>query len=70
MSLLDSLLSVDPRLSAAIKIGMGLINSGKEIFDLINSKDELTDEDLQAIIDRENAAQTKARDELRSLIGS
>lgn len=69
MSLLDSIVNIDPRLSAAIKIGMGLINSGKEIFDLLNGKDEITDEDLQAIIAKENAAQEKARAELQKLIG-
>lgn len=69
MSLLDSIVNIDPRLSAAIKIGMGLINSGKEIFDLLNGKDEITDEDLQAIIAKENAAQETARAELQKLIG-
>lgn len=59
---------IDPRLAAAIKIGKGLIDAGMEIFGMLKDKDKLSDEDLQAIISKENEAQKTARSELQKLL--
>lgn len=57
------------KLNAAIGIAFGLIRSGMEIYNALKDKSILTDDDLQSIIDRENAEQEKARQKLKDLIG-
>lgn len=57
-----------PKIITAIQVAQGLIKAGIEIFNLLNGKEDLTDAELQAIIDKQNAAQAKARDELNELL--
>lgn len=55
------------KIKLAISIAASLFQTGKEILGMIQNGD-LTDADLQAIIDKENAAQKKAVDELQALL--
>ena len=55
---------------AALGIALGLFQAGREILDVIKDSDDLTVEDLQDIIAKENDAQTRARDELEELLNS
>jgi len=61
-------MDIDPvKLNAAITIGFNLIKAGMEIVAL-KDKGDLTEEDLIAIIERENAEQANARAALLYLL--
>lgn len=52
----------------ALDVAYGLINAGTEIVRLLKSDGAITDEELQAIIDRENTTQADARARLAALL--
>lgn len=60
---------MDPvKLNAAIGIAFNLITSGVEIFNTLKGKEEITNEELLALIDRENNEQVEARQKLKDLL--
>lgn len=58
---------IDPKITLAYELVKGLFNAGMEILDLIKGKDKLTDEELKAIIAREDKAQSEKIEKLRKL---
>lgn len=57
------------KILAAYQIASGLFQAGAQIMSLLKNKDSLTNEELQTIIDKQNAAQATARNELTKLLG-
>lgn len=57
------------KIQLAINIGMGLVSAATEIFQLVNGKTDITDEELKAIIDKANVEQADARAKLAELLG-
>ena len=57
------------KIQLAINVGMGLVSAATQIFQLVNGKNDLSDDELQAIIDKANEAQTEARARLAELLG-
>ena len=68
LTLWESALTDPAKIIAAIDIAGGLIKSGVEIYDLVKNGEDLTEKDLQKIIDRQNAAQAAARQKIKELI--
>lgn len=62
---------MDPlKLNAIITIASSLVRSGFEILQTLKDKDDISDEDLLALIERENSEQEAAREKLKALIGN
>ena len=57
------------KIKVGIEIGLGLIQAGIEIVELLK-KDNLTDDDIKAMIGKENAAQAAAKDKLQQLLAA
>lgn len=53
-----------------MSIGAGLVRAGLDIFDVLSGKDDLTAEDIQEIIARENAAQEERITRLQELLAA
>ncbi len=58
------------KILAAIQVGMGLIQSGVQIYQLVAGKSNLTDDELNALIDAQDQAQAVARQKLTDLLGT
>lgn len=56
------------KINAAIGIAFNLISSGVEIYNALKNKDNLSNDELLAIINRENEEQDKARQKLKELL--
>lgn len=52
---------MSPNILAAINAALGLFKAGHEIFELVRGKEDITDEELEAIIAKQNAQQESAR---------
>lgn len=53
---------------AAINAAIGLITAGAEIFALLKGKEELTAEEIRAIIEKQDATQAEFRAKLLELL--
>lgn len=59
----------DPvKIAAGIDIAMSLIQSGMEVYNAVKN-DDLTDEDMLELIDKQNKQQLSAKERLLSLYG-
>lgn len=59
---------MSPELVAAINAALGLISAGTQIVETLRDKGNLTAEQLQEIIDKQDAAQAEARAALLALL--
>lgn len=57
------------KIEAGVTIAFSLIQTAMEIYDTLKSNRNLSEQDLMALIDRQNDAQAKARAGLLDLIG-
>ena len=56
------------KIVAGIEIGLNLIMAGTEIVNLLKDKDDITKEELLAIIKRENQEQAKAFSKIEEIL--
>lgn len=54
-------------IAAGVSIAMGLVKSGYEIYEMIQQKGSMTEQDYLDIIERQDAAQAEAKAKLQSL---
>lgn len=57
------------KILALIDVATGLFKSGAEILALLKNKTEISDDDLKAIINKQNEAQAAASAKLHALLG-
>lgn len=55
------------KIAAIISIGEGLVLTGLEIIGMIKNREDLTDEDFKALIEKNNRAQKEAEAKLLDL---
>lgn len=56
------------KIMLGLDVAFGLIKAGTEIYNLLQGKDDLSEDDLKAIIAKQNDAQDIARKKLQDLL--